>query len=175
MRWFVAALLRQSTCLVSWRGKSGEKEKEIYVKEFLTDAHIARIMSQDLKAIYRRLKYLLSSPRAVPSSPHFCGAFTPPSRPWFCLRTRCNLPAFELLYAWRINFLAAETDGNRGRLCLKQRTSETVHCQKPSTVFRMFCSAEYDMNRMTILDERVGTRGVVAWAYFETHRPGISF
>jgi hypothetical protein len=35
----------------------------------------------------------------------------------------------------------------------------------------MFCSAEYDMNRMTILDERVGTFGVVAWAYFETLIP----
>jgi hypothetical protein len=70
MRWFVAALLRQSTLLVSRRGDSGEKEKEIYVKEFLTDAHIACIMSQDLKAIYRLLKYLLSSPLALPSPPH---------------------------------------------------------------------------------------------------------
>lgn len=80
MIWFVAAVLRQSTRLVSRRGKSGEKEKEMYVKEFLTDAHVACIMSQDLKAIYRRLKYLLSSPLARPSPPHFCGAFTPPSR-----------------------------------------------------------------------------------------------
>jgi hypothetical protein len=84
MRLFVAALRRQSTRIVSCqRGKERGGRKRcvcVCVKEFLTDAHIGYVMSQDVEAIYRLLKYPLLSPFANTSSPHSCGALTPQSR-----------------------------------------------------------------------------------------------
>jgi hypothetical protein len=71
--------------------------------------------------------------------------------------------------------LLAESDGSRGRLFLNQRGLETVHYQQPSFVFRVFCSAEYDTNKITISGEWAGTRRVAEWRYFLSHHSGIFF